>query len=86
MCFTSCFRQEPGLISSIVRRNQQEPIRVLALFDGIATSYIVLKNLRLDIGTFATSEFSEDATKVNAADAGSHQTTLVGIKLIIFYD
>ena len=43
---------------------KRRPIRVLALFDGIATGYHVLKELDLEIELYVASEVDSDATNV----------------------
>ncbi|XP_053316522.1 DNA (cytosine-5)-methyltransferase 3A-like [Spea bombifrons] len=42
----------------------RKPIRVLSLFDGIATGLLVLKNLRIQVERYVASEVCEDAIAV----------------------
>ncbi|XP_039266747.1 DNA (cytosine-5)-methyltransferase 3C-like isoform X2 [Styela clava] len=42
----------------------RRPIRVLSLFDGIATGIVALKQLGLEIGKFVASEINEDAIRL----------------------
>lgn len=42
----------------------RQPIRVLSLFDGIATGMVALKQLGLEIGSFVASEIDEDAIRL----------------------
>nr|CAB3239268.1 DNA (cytosine-5)-methyltransferase 3A-like [Phallusia mammillata] len=43
---------------------KRKPIRVLSLFDGIATGLVALKELGLEIGKFVASEIDEDAIRL----------------------
>ena len=43
----------------------RQPIRVLALFDGIGTGLLVLKELGIDVELYVASEIDLDAIKVS---------------------
>ncbi|KAL4843899.1 hypothetical protein H8958_001801 [Nasalis larvatus] len=43
---------------------QRRPIRVLSLFDGIATGYLVLKELGIKVGKYIASEVCEESIAV----------------------
>nr|AYE92133.1 DNA (cytosine-5-)-methyltransferase 8 [Gobiocypris rarus] len=53
----------PRLYSPVVAEKRQ-PIRVLSLFDGIATGYLVLKDLGIEMERYVASEVCEDSIKV----------------------
>ncbi|TDH10077.1 hypothetical protein EPR50_G00071120 [Perca flavescens] len=44
--------------------NQRRPVRVLSLFDGIATGYLVLKDLGFKVEKYVASEVCEDSISV----------------------
>ncbi|XP_040285741.1 DNA (cytosine-5)-methyltransferase 3A-like [Bufo bufo] len=44
--------------------DRRKPIRVLSLFDGIATGLLVLKKLRINVETYVASEVCEDAITI----------------------
>ncbi|XP_076802644.1 DNA (cytosine-5)-methyltransferase 3B-like isoform X1 [Clavelina lepadiformis] len=43
---------------------EKQPIRVLSLFDGIATGLVALKQLGLEVGKFVASEIDESAIRL----------------------
>uniref|UniRef100_A0A3Q4GWT7 DNA (cytosine-5-)-methyltransferase n=1 Tax=Neolamprologus brichardi TaxID=32507 RepID=A0A3Q4GWT7_NEOBR len=47
-----------------VPAEQRRPIRVLSLFDGIATGYLVLRDLGFKVGQYVASEVCEDSISV----------------------
>ncbi|XP_027000870.2 DNA (cytosine-5)-methyltransferase 3B isoform X4 [Tachysurus fulvidraco] len=51
-------------IYQAVPAEQRRPIRVLSLFDGIATGYLVLKDLGFKIDAYIASEVCEDSISV----------------------
>ncbi|KAG2461827.1 DNM3B methyltransferase, partial [Polypterus senegalus] len=55
---------EPHRLYPAVPADQRRPIRVLSLFDGIATGYLVLKDLGLKIDKYYASEICEDSIAV----------------------
>ena len=44
--------------------DKRRPIRVLSLFDGIATGIVALKTMGFEIGKFVASEIDEDALRI----------------------
>lgn len=44
---------------------ERKPVRVLGLFDGIATGLLVLKELGFVVEKYVASEIDRDAIKVN---------------------
>ncbi|XP_078507928.1 DNA (cytosine-5)-methyltransferase 3B isoform X7 [Lissotriton helveticus] len=64
--FTSDRRQEYEALQSypVVPVEKRQPIRVLSLFDGIATGYLVLKDLGFKVDTYVASEVCGDSVAV----------------------
>ena len=59
--------KEEGYKESIVQMiptEKRRPIRVLSLFDGIATGIVALKQMGFEIGKFVASEIDEDALRI----------------------
>uniref|UniRef100_A0A8C4QKZ0 DNA (cytosine-5-)-methyltransferase n=1 Tax=Eptatretus burgeri TaxID=7764 RepID=A0A8C4QKZ0_EPTBU len=55
---------EPPKIFPPIPADQRKPIRVLSLFDGIATGMLVLKELGFRVGRYVASEICEDSVTV----------------------
>ncbi|XP_035245006.1 DNA (cytosine-5)-methyltransferase 3B-like isoform X2 [Anguilla anguilla] len=55
---------ESAKIYPAVPAEQRRPIRVLSLFDGIATGYLVLKDLGFRVEVYIASEVCEDSISV----------------------
>ncbi|XP_077406186.1 DNA (cytosine-5)-methyltransferase 3C-like isoform X2 [Vanacampus margaritifer] len=60
----SAMEFEPHRVYPSIPTNLRRPIRVLSLFDGIATGYQVLKDLGFKIHTYIASEICEDSIAV----------------------
>ncbi|KAK7877914.1 hypothetical protein WMY93_031443 [Mugilogobius chulae] len=60
----SAFEFEPHRLYPAIPAGQRRPIRVLSLFDGIATGYLVLKDLGFKIDRYIASEICEDSIAV----------------------
>uniref|UniRef100_A0AAV2M065 DNA (cytosine-5-)-methyltransferase n=1 Tax=Knipowitschia caucasica TaxID=637954 RepID=A0AAV2M065_KNICA len=60
----SAFEFEPHRLYPAVPAAQRRPIRVLSLFDGIATGYLVLKDLGFKIERYIASEICDDSIAV----------------------
>ncbi|XP_074537363.1 DNA (cytosine-5-)-methyltransferase 3 beta, duplicate a [Halichoeres trimaculatus] len=60
----SAMEFEPHRIYPSIAADLRRPIRVLSLFDGIATGYLVLKDLGLKIDRYIASEICEDSIAV----------------------
>uniref|UniRef100_A0AAY4DP42 DNA (cytosine-5-)-methyltransferase n=1 Tax=Denticeps clupeoides TaxID=299321 RepID=A0AAY4DP42_9TELE len=56
---------EPHRVYPSIPANLRKPIRVLSLFDGIATGYLVLKELGFKVETYVASEIDEDSVAVS---------------------
>uniref|UniRef100_A0A672RHS7 DNA (cytosine-5-)-methyltransferase n=1 Tax=Sinocyclocheilus grahami TaxID=75366 RepID=A0A672RHS7_SINGR len=55
---------EPLKLYSPILAEKRQPIRVLSLFDGIATGLLVLKDLGIQVGQYVASEVCEDSITV----------------------
>ncbi|XP_068180312.1 DNA (cytosine-5-)-methyltransferase 3 beta, duplicate a [Antennarius striatus] len=60
----SAFEFEPHRVYPSIPADQRRPIKVLSLFDGIATGYLVLKDLGLNVGRYIASEICDDSIAV----------------------
>ncbi|XP_067269947.1 DNA (cytosine-5-)-methyltransferase 3 beta, duplicate a isoform X3 [Pseudorasbora parva] len=60
----SAFEFEPHRVYPSIPAHQRRPIRVLSLFDGIATGYLVLKDLGFKLDRYIASEICEDSIAV----------------------
>ncbi|KAG7224387.1 hypothetical protein INR49_004729, partial [Caranx melampygus] len=60
----SAMEFEPHRVYPSIPANQRRPLRVLSLFDGIATGYLVLKDLGFKVETYVASEVCEDSVAV----------------------
>ncbi|XP_030576788.1 DNA (cytosine-5-)-methyltransferase 3 alpha a isoform X6 [Archocentrus centrarchus] len=55
---------EPAKLYPPVAAEKRQPIRVLSLFDGIATGLLVLKDLGIQVNKYVASEVCEDSITV----------------------
>uniref|UniRef100_A0A8C5CCD8 DNA (cytosine-5-)-methyltransferase n=1 Tax=Gadus morhua TaxID=8049 RepID=A0A8C5CCD8_GADMO len=55
---------EPHRVYPSISADQRRPIRVLSLFDGIATGYLVLKELGIKVERYVASEICGDSIAV----------------------
>ncbi|TNN43623.1 DNA (cytosine-5)-methyltransferase 3A [Liparis tanakae] len=55
---------EPAKLYPPVSAEKRKPIRVLSLFDGIATGLLVLRDLGMQVGKYVASEVCEDSITV----------------------
>uniref|UniRef100_A0A8C2KUY0 DNA (cytosine-5-)-methyltransferase n=1 Tax=Cyprinus carpio TaxID=7962 RepID=A0A8C2KUY0_CYPCA len=60
----SAFEFEPHRVYPSIPAHKRRPIRVLSLFDGIATGYLVLKDLGFKVERYIASEICEDSIAV----------------------
>ncbi|XP_062396865.1 uncharacterized protein LOC134087406 [Sardina pilchardus] len=56
---------EPHRVYPSVPASQRRPLRVLSLFDGIATGYLVLKDLGFKVDTYVASEIDDESISVS---------------------
>ncbi|MGH0129017.1 UNVERIFIED_CONTAM: hypothetical protein FKN15_075400 [Acipenser sinensis] len=61
---TSAMEFEPHRVYPSIPADQRRPIKVLSLFDGIATGYLVLKDLGFKVDRYIASEICEDSIAV----------------------
>uniref|UniRef100_A0AAQ4S0E1 DNA (cytosine-5-)-methyltransferase n=1 Tax=Gasterosteus aculeatus aculeatus TaxID=481459 RepID=A0AAQ4S0E1_GASAC len=61
---TSAMEFEPHRVYPSIPANLRRPVRVLSLFDGIATGYFVLKELGFKVEAYVASEICEDSLAV----------------------
>ncbi|XP_047196039.1 DNA (cytosine-5-)-methyltransferase 3 beta, duplicate a [Hippoglossus stenolepis] len=60
----SAMEFEPHRVYPSIPADQRRPIRVLSLFDGIATGYLVLKDLGVKMERYVAAEICEDSIAV----------------------
>ncbi|XP_038550948.1 DNA (cytosine-5)-methyltransferase 3C-like, partial [Micropterus salmoides] len=60
----SAMEFEPHRVYPSIPANLRRPVRVLSLFDGIATGYLVLKDLGFKVEKYVASEVCEDSIAV----------------------
>ncbi|KAG7281087.1 hypothetical protein CRUP_027624 [Coryphaenoides rupestris] len=60
----SALEFEPHRVYPSISAEQRRPIRVLSLFDGIATGYLVLKELGIKVDHYVASEICGDSIAV----------------------
>uniref|UniRef100_A0A667X883 DNA (cytosine-5-)-methyltransferase n=1 Tax=Myripristis murdjan TaxID=586833 RepID=A0A667X883_9TELE len=60
----SAMEFEPHRVYPSIPAHQRRPLKVLSLFDGIATGYLVLKDLGFKIERYIASEICEDSIAV----------------------
>nr|XP_020464858.1 uncharacterized protein LOC109965298 [Monopterus albus] len=60
----SAMEFEPHRVYPSIPANLRRPVRVLSLFDGIATGYLVLKELGFKVEKYVASEVCEDSLAV----------------------
>ncbi|XP_026222633.1 uncharacterized protein LOC113166723 isoform X2 [Anabas testudineus] len=64
----SAMEFEPHRVYPSIPANLRRPLRVLSLFDGIATGYLVLKELGFKVEKYVASEVCEDSIAVAAVN------------------
>ncbi|XP_037095214.1 DNA (cytosine-5)-methyltransferase 3C-like isoform X2 [Syngnathus acus] len=60
----SAMEFEPHRIYPAIPADRRKPLKVLSLFDGIATGYLVLKDLGFKVDRYIASEICEDSIAV----------------------
>ncbi|XP_019720741.1 DNA (cytosine-5)-methyltransferase 3B-like isoform X2 [Hippocampus comes] len=60
----SAMEFEPHRVYPAISADRRKPLKVLSLFDGIATGYLVLKDLGLKVERYIASEICEDSIAV----------------------
>uniref|UniRef100_A0A3B5BCL2 DNA (cytosine-5-)-methyltransferase n=1 Tax=Stegastes partitus TaxID=144197 RepID=A0A3B5BCL2_9TELE len=59
---------EPHRVYPSIPANLRRPVRVLSLFDGVATGYLVLKDLGFKVEKYVASEVCEDSIAVGTVN------------------
>ncbi|XP_023812790.1 DNA (cytosine-5)-methyltransferase 3B isoform X2 [Oryzias latipes] len=65
---TSAIEFEPHRVYPSIPASLRRPVRVLSLFDGIGTGYLVLKDLGFKVEKYVASEVCEDSITVSAVN------------------
>ncbi|XP_029690198.1 uncharacterized protein isoform X1 [Takifugu rubripes] len=73
---------EPHRVYPSISANLRRPIRVLSLFDGIGTGYVVLKDLGFKVETYVASEVCEDSIAVTAVNHEGKITQVGDVRFI----
>ncbi|KTG04779.1 hypothetical protein cypCar_00020499 [Cyprinus carpio] len=74
----SAMEFEPHRVYPSIPANQRRPIRVLSLFDGIATGYLVLRDLGFKVEKYVASEIDEESITVSLIDKWGPFDLLIG--------
>ncbi|KAM6924459.1 DNA (cytosine-5)-methyltransferase 3C-like [Xenentodon cancila] len=64
----SAMEFEPHRVYPCIPASLRRPVRVLSLFDGIATGYLVLKDLGFKVEKYVASEVCEDSVAVSTVN------------------
>ncbi|RVE71163.1 hypothetical protein OJAV_G00071370 [Oryzias javanicus] len=73
---TSAMEFEPHRVYPSIPASLRRPVRVLSLFDGIGTGYLVLKDLGFQVEKYVASEVCEDSIAVSTVN---HDGTILQI-------
>ncbi|XP_059383507.1 DNA (cytosine-5-)-methyltransferase beta, duplicate b.3 [Carassius carassius] len=78
----SAMEFEPHRVYPSIPANQRRPIRVLSLFDGIATGYLVLRDLGFKMGKYVASEVDEESVTISMVNHEGKITYVKDVKNI----
>ncbi|KAM9445621.1 uncharacterized protein Hap1MRO34_024404 [Clarias gariepinus] len=78
----SAMEFEPHRVYPSIPPNQRRPIRVLSLFDGIGTGYLVLKDLGFKVEKYVASEIDEESITVSMVNHAGKITHVDDVRLI----
>uniref|UniRef100_A0A8C2KZA5 DNA (cytosine-5-)-methyltransferase n=1 Tax=Cyprinus carpio TaxID=7962 RepID=A0A8C2KZA5_CYPCA len=78
----SAMEFEPHRVYPSIPANQRRPIRVLSLFDGIATGYLVLRDLGFKVEKYVASEIDEESITVSLVNHDGKITHVDDVKNI----
>ncbi|ROL53231.1 DNA (cytosine-5)-methyltransferase 3B [Anabarilius grahami] len=73
---------EPHRVYPSIPANLRRPIRVLSLFDGIATGYLVLRDLGFKVEKYVASEIDEESVTVSMVNHDGKITHVADVKNI----
>ncbi|KAL7864666.1 hypothetical protein AOLI_G00160860 [Acnodon oligacanthus] len=78
----SAMEFEPHRVYPAIPANMRRPIRVLSLFDGIATGYLVLKDLGFKVEKYVASEVDEESIAVSMVNHDGKITQVDDVRRI----
>uniref|UniRef100_A0A672RBC0 DNA (cytosine-5-)-methyltransferase n=1 Tax=Sinocyclocheilus grahami TaxID=75366 RepID=A0A672RBC0_SINGR len=78
----SAMEFEPHRVYPSIPANQRRPIRVLSLFDGIATGYLVLRDLGFKVEKYVASEVDEESITISMVNHDGKITHVEDVKNI----
>ncbi|XP_067302642.1 DNA (cytosine-5)-methyltransferase 3B-like [Pseudorasbora parva] len=78
----SAMEFEPHRVYPSIPANLQRPIRVLSLFDGIATGYLVLRDLGFKVEKYVASEIDEESVIISMVNHDGKITHVADVKNI----
>uniref|UniRef100_A0A8C1VYZ3 DNA (cytosine-5-)-methyltransferase n=1 Tax=Cyprinus carpio TaxID=7962 RepID=A0A8C1VYZ3_CYPCA len=78
----SAMEFEPHRVYPSIPANQRRPIRVLSLFDGIATGYLVLRDLGFKVEKYVASEVDEESITISMVNHDGKITHVDDVKNI----
>ncbi|KAL1249797.1 hypothetical protein QQF64_020802 [Cirrhinus molitorella] len=78
----SAMEFEPHRVYPSIPANQRRPIRVLSLFDGIATGYLVLRDLGFKVEKYVASEIDEESITISIVNHDGKITHVDDVKNI----
>ncbi|TRY89878.1 hypothetical protein DNTS_030355 [Danionella cerebrum] len=78
----SAMEFEPHRVYPSIPANQRRPIRVLSLFDGIATGYLVLRDLGFKVEQYVASEVDEESITIAMVNHNGKITHVDDVKNI----
>ncbi|XP_052449646.1 uncharacterized protein LOC128011364 [Carassius gibelio] len=78
----SAMEFEPHRVYPSIPANQRRPIRVLSLFDGIATGYLVLRDLGFKVEKYVASEIDEESITISMVNHEGKITPVDDVKNI----
>ncbi|XP_043080712.1 DNA (cytosine-5-)-methyltransferase 3 beta, duplicate b.2 isoform X2 [Puntigrus tetrazona] len=78
----SAMEFEPHRVYPSIPANQRRPIRVLSLFDGIATGYLVLRDLGFKVEKYVASEVDEESVTISMVNHEGKITYVDDVKNI----
>ncbi|XP_051518544.1 DNA (cytosine-5)-methyltransferase 3B-like [Myxocyprinus asiaticus] len=81
----SAMEFEPHRVYPSISANLQHPIRVLSLFDGIATGYLVLKDLGFRVEKYVASEVDEESITISMVNHDGKITHVDDVRRITKY-
>ncbi|XP_067228552.1 DNA (cytosine-5-)-methyltransferase 3 beta, duplicate b.2 [Chanodichthys erythropterus] len=78
----SAMEFEPHRVYPSIPANLRRPIRVLSLFDGIATGYLVLRDLGFKVEKYVASEIDEESVTISMVNHDGKITHVDDVKNI----